>query len=82
MGKVIGYSKFMSKKGTDCCVVRVLFPATDRDNQFGTFGEVVQEIFVPDAQHAEVTEKVIGKSCTVNYNYYNGRGYVDSIIFS
>lgn len=81
MGQIIGYSKFQSKKGTDCCVIRVMSPAGERDNKFGHFGNIVQEIFVPDDQHNVINDKVIGKNCVINYTYYNGRGYVDNIVF-
>lgn len=80
MGQIIGYSKFKSKKGNDCCVLRILVEATERDNQYGHFGHIVQEVFVPEAQHKEISDSVVGKNATVNYTYYNGRGYVDSII--
>lgn len=79
MGQIVGFSKFKSKKGSDCCIIKVLTPATERDNQFGHFGHVLNEIFVPDRQHGDITEDVIGHEVTVNYDYYNGKGFVNSI---
>lgn len=80
MGQIIGYSKFKSKKGADCCVLRVMVPCGLRDNEYGRYGHTIQEVFVPDEMHSQITEEVILREVTVDYEFYNGKAYPRSIV--
>lgn len=80
MGQIIGYSKFKSKTGKDCCVVLNMIPCTPRDNEFGRGGNKVEEVFVPENQHSQINDKVIGHEIEVLRDFYNGRVYVNGVV--
>ena len=79
--KVIGYRKFKKKTGEPMCIVIVVMPCDDRDNQFGAFGSKIEEVFIPDSCHNLVTPQIIGKIADFTYDVVNKRAYVVSVNF-
>lgn len=76
---VIGYRKFKSKNGVNCCIVGFVTAFNDRDLRFGAKGYKYQEQFVPDSYHDLFNADVIGKNIRVNYEINGERAYVKSI---
>lgn len=62
MGKILGYKKFKSKAGVDCCVVNIVVSLSERDKKYGYVGERCIEKFIPDEYHSLFTPDVIGQN--------------------
>lgn len=73
---LIGVSKFESKKGTNCevAIVKTEFQARAIGN--GSFGENVENIFVPDTIKGVLKQDDIGKEIVFDYEVSGGRAYV------
>ena len=65
--EIIGYSKFTSKKGNQCCILRFVRDVTDNEKNFGSYGMKAEEIFVPENQINLVNESILGKKLVLNY---------------
>ena len=70
MGRILGYKKFKSKAGSDCCIVNIVVSPSTRDVKFGYVGEKCIEKFIPDEYHSLFTPDVIGQNIEM---------YIDSI---
>ena len=80
MKKIVGYSKFVSKKGTDTCIVHVVEPFSDGQLSRGCVGSEADTIAIYDKEiFDKVTESCIGKTLDVSYNVSNGRAFVRDI---
>ena len=79
---IIGYRKFKSKKGFDCCLISVMSLCCDRDLRYGACGYKVQDVFVPEAQHNLIVPDVVGKPVVIHYEINGGNAYVRSIEIS
>lgn len=77
--QIYGFSKFKSKKGNDTCLLHCLKPASERDNQWGHWGNVTQDLFVPDNMYNQIDGTVIGKEAFPSYELYNGKAYLSSL---
>lgn len=62
MGKILGYKKFKSKAGVECCIVNIIVSSSGRDKKFGYVGEKCIEKFIPDEFHSLFTPEVIGQN--------------------
>jgi hypothetical protein len=80
MGKLIGYRHIVSKKnGKEYCVATVVSDATAREVQNGVVGQKSEDIFLPEEQLNYLKPEHIGKELLCQYEYSNGRGYLQSV---
>lgn len=73
---LLGYRRFKSKAGRDCCMMNISTPCTERDNQRGAYGVNVENVFVPDDYYNYLEPGDVGKPITLNYDIVNGRAYL------
>ena len=78
--KLVGFKRFKSKKGNECCVANVVTSFTPAENSRGSYGSDVQSVFLPEDQVDMLTEKDIGKDVELNYNIVAGRAYLGSLV--
>ena len=76
---LVGYKRFTSQKGEQCCVMAVVREASEADKNKGYVGSKVEEIFCPKEQIDLLQPQHVGKPITINYDISGGRAYVDSI---
>ena len=82
MYRLIGFRKFVSKKGTNCCVVNLLCDFSSFDVQHGACGEKVEEVFLPEECHSLIDARVIGSECDLIYGAgMYGKPAVTGIVF-
>ena len=62
-------------------MITVLSCCDARDIRYGACGYKSEDIFVPDGQHDDITDQVIGKKVLLGYNISGNRAYVNSISF-
>lgn len=74
--KVLGFRRFVSKKGTPCLVMNVSFPYADRQIENGACGETVEDLFIPKEYHDKVTPAIIGKYVIFTYDISGGRAFL------
>lgn len=79
MYTILGFSKFKSKKGFDCCVMQLSRDFSSRELLAGSVGQKVEEVFLNDDIIDIFDVNNIGKSCDV---FYNRNGYVSDIVLS
>jgi hypothetical protein len=65
--EIIGYSKFTSKKGTDCLICKIAVTPSESDLKFGHVGMKVEEVFVPAECFGLFSPAVIGKTLKRQY---------------
>lgn len=83
MKKIVGFSKFTSKKGTKCCFVHCTEPLTDRELNNGSCGQKTDVVQLYDeALSDKVTPECLGKKLDVLYDVVAGRAYVRDITIS
>lgn len=75
-GKLLGYKRFKSKAGKECCVAVVVSEYSQRDMERGCVGSGANEIFLPEEQYNYLTAKDIGKPVKLTYEISNGRAYL------
>lgn len=78
---VVGYSKFVSKKGKKCCKLQLMSDLTERQKQFGFVGVSVEDQWVPLELQDEITPDCIDKECVREYESSGGNLYVIGITF-
>lgn len=64
---LIGYRKFVSKKGTSCCIVSLIDDYTDFDYSHGAVGQKVDDVFIPESCHSLIQPNCIGKYFELEY---------------
>lgn len=64
---LIGFRKFKSKAGNDCCIVNLLDDFTAFDVQHGACGQKVDEVFIPESSHSLIIPSRIGSYCDLEY---------------
>lgn len=72
MRKVVGISKFTSKKGMSCAVIHCLSDFTNDDIQKGASGQKVEPIMVYGNDVDSVSDKFIGKELQGFFGYSGG----------
>ena len=75
--RVLGFSKFTSKKGNYCVVLDVSSPYGDRQRENGACGERAEQLFIPKEYHDKVVPAIIGKEISLIYSISGGRAYLD-----
>lgn len=76
--KIVGFEKFMSKKGTPCCAVSCEMEYKDRDGAQHC-GTKVETVMAYGADNCNVfTDKAIGKNLAGFIGYSNGVCIVQS----
>lgn len=75
---LLGYKRFTSKKGQDYCVALISRPLTEREQQRGSVGLAVEEIFLPDEQKNYLTPDHLNKPVDIDYDIVGGRPVVVS----
>lgn len=81
MAKLVGYKKFVSKKGKEFCVANVVSPYTDRDIERDCVGSKVEEIFMPDNMCNFFSPSDIGRELDLSYEINGGRAYLCGVAF-
>lgn len=66
-GEIIGFSRFVDKKGVDRLYVDVVSAPTDFDKQYGRVGMKTEQIWVPVSCYGLFNESVIGKILECRY---------------
>ena len=69
MGRILGYKKFKSKAGENCCIAYIVVSSKTYE-KYGYFGERCIEKFIPVEYHSLFTPDVIGQNIEM---------YIDSI---
>lgn len=64
---VLGFRKFKSKKGTDCCVLQVQKEFSDLEIKYGAVGTKAVDVWVPVTLQSIVTKDCIGSTCHIAY---------------
>lgn len=64
---LIGYRKFTSKKGTNCCIVSLVVDYSDFDVQHGACGQKVDEVFIPENCHGLIQPNSVGRYYELEY---------------
>lgn len=67
----LGFRKFVSSKGNNCCIVNLLDDYTQFDIQHGASGQKVNEVFLPKSCHSLILPSCIGKYCELEYGVGN-----------
>lgn len=75
--KVVGYSKFNSKKGFPCCFLFVVYPPLD--NESNVSGLKAEQIFIPEKVAPKVTDSILNKDVDIIYNVVAGKAFVADI---
>lgn len=76
---IIGYRKFKSKKGEEFCIVQASEPYSKREEQYGAYGDKVEDVFIPKDYHNLIDEFCIGKKLALTYTIQGGKAYIDSV---
>lgn len=76
---LVGFKRFKSKTGVDCCVMYLVTAPTERERQSGVVGDRVQEVFCPSEQVNLLTANDIGKDVELNYSISNGKAFLTGI---
>ena len=80
MPKLIGYRKFTSKAGKQCCVATVSFELTEREKAEGLVGvRVDNNMFMPAHQVDLLRPADIGHELALDYSVSNGRAFLDNV---
>lgn len=66
-GEIIGFSRFLDKKGVDRLYVDVASAPTTFDKSHGRVGMKVEQIWVPESCYGMFNESVIGKVLKCDY---------------
>lgn len=74
--RLLGYKKFKSKYGKDCCVAIVSTDFSQYEKDHGCIGTTAKEIFLPDEQYNYLTPKDIGKLVETAYEVNGNRAYL------
>lgn len=80
MSVLVGYKKFMSKKGKEYCVAEVVTDATERERQSGLVGQKVEEVFLPEDKIDFLQPSHIGKKIKFDYELSGGRAYLVDVL--
>lgn len=80
MGKLVGYRRFTSKKGTDCCIANIVSDYNGREKEMGAVGEKTEEIFVPASQYNLLQPSDIGCEIVLNYEFSGNRAFLNEIV--
>lgn len=73
--QLVGFKRFTSKNGKEICIATVLRDATRREKEYGSVGQVAEELFVPGEQYDYLKPDMLGKKV----NLYWDRQYLDKI---
>lgn len=79
MVKLVGYKRFTSKKGTECCVASIVKDMSAREKENGAVGQSVDEIFLPPEQINLLKPTDIGKELLLDYELSAGRAYLVNV---
>ena len=76
---IIGYRKFRSKAGKDCCIVTIVREGTPNDVAHGLVGMVAEEVFIPENCHSLINESVLDKQLIMEHSVVGNRAYLKNI---
>lgn len=79
MCKLVGYKKFKSKKGNECCVISVVTPYNQRSLDNGCVGSKTEEVFLPENCFNLLQPSDIGCDLNLVYECSGGRAYLVDI---
>lgn len=79
MVKLMGYRRFVSKKGADTCIANVVIDASEREKESGQVGQKTDEIFMPAEQVDFLKPEYIGKELVLSYDLAGGRPYLNRV---
>lgn len=78
-GTLVGFKKFVSKKGQSMCVANIVRPYNPAENSRGSVGSEVQEVFMPQDQLDYLINADIGKEVELNYSIVGGRAFLENL---
>ena len=78
--KLIGFKRFLSKKGSNLCIANVVRDCTTRECERGSVGQTMDEIFVPDHLYDYLQPEHVGKDIDLVYEMSGGRAYLNSVV--
>jgi len=74
--EILGFKKFKSKAGKDCCVLQLVRDFTPSEVASGSIGRGIEEVFLPiELSHLAIPENV-GSLCEL---YFNRNGFLFDI---
>ena len=77
--KLVGYSRFNSKKGVPLCVAQVVIDLSTRDLEHGAVGQKVETVFMPKNQYDYLKPEHIGKEFLESYDISNGQAFLQNV---
>lgn len=73
---LLGVKKFTARSGKSYEVMHLVSDVTARDVENGSFGKLVEEVFVPDRMAGFLKPEHIGKEVVMDYEITGGRAYL------
>lgn len=73
---LLGVKKFAAKSGKHYEVMVLASDVDERDASSGSFGKLVEEIFVPEQMMGVLQPENVGKEVVLDYEVKGGRAYL------
>lgn len=71
---VLGYSKFVSSKGNNCCFLFVTYPPAPSERS--VVGIKAEQVFIPEDVAVKVVPDLINKEIVISYRLVAGKPQV------
>lgn len=68
----VGFKKFKSKAGNDCCIANITVPFTPDEEEKGGKGINVQSFFMPEEQRGKCVPENLGKDVEIRGLWVKG----------
>lgn len=79
--KLIGISSGKSKNGNVFCFLTVTEPCDEFDNQYGSYGERADKVFVPEKEFQKIKPEDLGKEIIFQYSIRGDKARVVGFTF-
>ena len=76
--ELIGIKRFGSKAGKNCVIALVKRSFTLREQDYGSVGQVVDEIFMPTS--FTLKDEHIGHALKLDYDISSGKAYLKNVV--
>lgn len=77
--KLVGYSRFNSKKGIPLCIAQLVTDLAARDFENGAVGQKVETVFMPKNQYDYLKPEHIGKEFIESYYISQGKAFLQNV---
>lgn len=80
MKKLIGFKRFTSRKGAPTCIAVLASQYTPQQNERGSYGCDVEQVFLPQEQFDYLTVEDLGKEVITDYDIIGSRAYLRNLV--